>query len=423
MRNVARRWKSELDTDKKVYVLSPYITSKAEDILANAKNCEIYTDISVENFVFGSSSLKTLKNLINKGIKVYHLPKLHAKIILVADTFVSIGSQNLTNKGTKNKEATFTSSFPETIKPIEKELKEKWLPNREEVNIENLIDIEEVIEPFDKKLKGFNNDILKAKNEVEKRGKRRKDKENEYREKLKFLEIILNSLLKTKQKVNGTVKAFKKNNKKSEDYFFDLIPIFDFLKFDDNFNWTFLPDSIKDNNLLSWQIENKPVYLNKNFQYLAIIENTGKVGWVRVMKTKLTYYAQFLLLNGFIKVNGDSHDLRLEANWDSSTLPEYNLVANFHKIGCEVYMWFDIKGLEIREILSDTDADNSDLEDWITDNENLFKKKLIEKSLLPFQFKRNLQGPQADAFLGKNAKYSLKLGKYNNYPWLCCINQ
>ena len=169
LRNVAKRWKSELNTDKKVYILSPYITSNtAESVVKNTQSCEIYTVFNIENFLIGTSSIVALKNLINKGFKIYHIPQLHAKIVLIADTFVSIGSQNLTNQGTKSKEATFTSTSLEVVKFVENELKE-WLKDSKEISLEIIEFLDEELKPLRKKQKDLKKSIENIEESVKKK--------------------------------------------------------------------------------------------------------------------------------------------------------------------------------------------------------------------------------------------------------------
>ncbi len=115
VKNIAHRWRKEMRrVTAKAYILSPYITSStADSVLAHLDEnvClpEIYTTFSAELFASKASSLRTLKTMVDQGYPLYHLPNLHAKIVLMPGTFASIGSQNLTLAGTRNKEASSQS--------------------------------------------------------------------------------------------------------------------------------------------------------------------------------------------------------------------------------------------------------------------------------------------------------------------------
>src|SRR4051812_20475419 len=102
--DVCRRWKKESEQADRVVVLSPYLTHAAEKILETpGGRCEVYTVFQAENFVSGASSIHTLLKLKEHGCSLFHLPDLHAKIVLVPGQFASIGSQNLTRRGKRNK--------------------------------------------------------------------------------------------------------------------------------------------------------------------------------------------------------------------------------------------------------------------------------------------------------------------------------
>jgi hypothetical protein len=129
LRNVSRRWKRAVHGADRVLVLSPYLTSKtAEMILTTTpgERCAVYTVFEAENFAAGASSIHTLMRLRGHGCELYHLPALHAKIVLVPGVFASIGSQNMTRRGTLNREATSVYTAPETVSAIW-EMVQPWL--------------------------------------------------------------------------------------------------------------------------------------------------------------------------------------------------------------------------------------------------------------------------------------------------------
>src|SRR5271157_4431443 len=147
LRSVSRQWKRAVTGADRVLVLSPYLTSKtAEAILATTpgERCAVYTVFEAMNFAAGASSIRTLKRLREHGCKLYHLPDLHAKIVLVPSVFASIGSQNLTRRGTLNREATSVYTTPETVAAIW-ELVQPWLPDARAISDEMLDDMNLVL--------------------------------------------------------------------------------------------------------------------------------------------------------------------------------------------------------------------------------------------------------------------------------------
>ncbi|MEG4024434.1 phospholipase D-like domain-containing protein [Microcoleus sp. S13C4] len=164
LRNISRRWHTEIKkVDDKVIILSPYLTSKtAEAILkgSNYTECEVYTIFSVRNFVSGASSLKTLKTLHQCGCKLYHLPRLHAKIIIAPGRFATIGSQNLTRNGVKNKEASVITFDKEEVKKIE-EMLGRWLIECKPITTEMMNELEAKITALRKKFSLINRELNK----------------------------------------------------------------------------------------------------------------------------------------------------------------------------------------------------------------------------------------------------------------------
>ena len=164
LRSIDRRWKKELEkASGRVLVFSPYLTSStAESVLKNVKNesCEIYTRFSLEDFAAGSSSLKTLKHLAVRGFKLYKIPKLHAKMIIVPGVFASIGSQNLTVNGRRNREASVVIEDLKEVVKIEK-MAEDWLSERYPITYEMITDLEDLLPPLQRKFKDLKDESAK----------------------------------------------------------------------------------------------------------------------------------------------------------------------------------------------------------------------------------------------------------------------
>jgi len=108
---------------------------------------EVYTAFSVELFASGASSIRTLRRLIELGYKLFEIPRLHAKLVLVSGQFVSIGSQNLTANGIRNREATGISTAPDDVKNVEA-LLEPWLTDRQAITIDMIDDVEAILPPI-----------------------------------------------------------------------------------------------------------------------------------------------------------------------------------------------------------------------------------------------------------------------------------
>lgn len=113
--NVVRKWKKLIESTKRdVWILSPYLTSStAETVILSSDRIKIkvFIEFSIYDFIAEASSLKTLKKLLLNGIEIYQIDNLHAKLIIIDNEIISIGSQNVTLGGTKNKEVTVITRY------------------------------------------------------------------------------------------------------------------------------------------------------------------------------------------------------------------------------------------------------------------------------------------------------------------------
>lgn len=165
LRSIDRRWKKEIaSAEDAIIFLSPYLTSNTANLVlreANPKIIQIYTVFSFQNFVSGSSSIKTLRQLKNKGIQLFHLEKLHAKVLIIDKKFASLGSQNLTFGGTRNKEASITISQAEQVIKLNK-LVESWLVDAISISDEMIAKAEDLVNSLQEKIAPILNEITCA---------------------------------------------------------------------------------------------------------------------------------------------------------------------------------------------------------------------------------------------------------------------
>jgi PLD-like domain len=156
LKTVDRRWRIELArAQSRTIIVSPYLTPRtAEAVIKSAAPnlCEIYTRFSVEDFASGSSSLRTLRTLIENGYALYEIDRVHAKLVLIRGQFASIGSQNITSNGVRNREATAVFTTPADVGRIE-ELIAPWIEKRTAITREMIDDLAELIEPIERQFR------------------------------------------------------------------------------------------------------------------------------------------------------------------------------------------------------------------------------------------------------------------------------
>ena len=153
VKSVDRRWWRAISTaQQRVLVFSPYLTPRTAEAAASAPSSvsrEIHTLMDINNFAAGASFLNCLRRLLHAGVDLYHVPRLHAKIVIVDEAFATIGSQNLTSNGVRNREASVLIEDPKHVLRIF-ELLQPWLATRIPITVELLDEFEASLPPIKK---------------------------------------------------------------------------------------------------------------------------------------------------------------------------------------------------------------------------------------------------------------------------------
>ncbi|MDQ3623475.1 MAG: phospholipase D-like domain-containing protein [Verrucomicrobiota bacterium] len=147
-RNVAGHWAGAfIHCYERARVFSPYITSSLAEQALEASWphwIEVHTHFAVEAFAAGASSLATLKALHEKGYPLFSVPRLHAKVFDHPRDFATIGSQNLTQRGIRNREATVLIRDPELLAQLRRQLAH-WIADRRPITMEMILETEAAI--------------------------------------------------------------------------------------------------------------------------------------------------------------------------------------------------------------------------------------------------------------------------------------
>lgn len=145
LKNVAPVWRRAFGTAKsRVLVFSPYLTSTSV-LRQVAAPLALYTEFSLELFASGASTFRVLKEVFAwPNAEVFWLPNLHAKIIVVDDGMLTVGSQNMTARGERNLEATTIVHCPEQVKVADETLR-KWMQQAEVISQDMLDEMEALL--------------------------------------------------------------------------------------------------------------------------------------------------------------------------------------------------------------------------------------------------------------------------------------
>ncbi len=146
--NVAGIWIGSLQScENAARIVSPYLTSRLVNEAVQSDfphKVEIHTRFDIEAFVCGASSLATLRRLFDDGFPLFDVPRLHAKIFEHPDGFATIGSQNLTQRGTRNRESSVVIRKPALLKTLKLQL-DRWVIDRRPITLEMIADAEAAI--------------------------------------------------------------------------------------------------------------------------------------------------------------------------------------------------------------------------------------------------------------------------------------
>lgn len=113
------------------------------------RSCKVFTCFSVAAYATGGSSIATVRRLIESGIEVRHIDRLHAKVVIAGSGFCSVGSQNLTSAGVRNREVSVAVTDPEKIGLLLEEL-QPWMKASRPITVEMVAAVEAALPPLKK---------------------------------------------------------------------------------------------------------------------------------------------------------------------------------------------------------------------------------------------------------------------------------
>lgn len=419
-RSIDRRWRKELGTDATgVKVFSPYITSNtAESVMAqlNGGGSEIHTRFEAELFAMGASSLSTLKKLAEQGHSLFHLNRLHAKIIIIPGRFVSVGSQNLTRGGTGNKEASVAFNDSAVVTLVEKLIK-PWLDQRTPITPQMITDMEELLpeagqlyataqaaaEVIDKKIWEF-----RAAREEKARLDRLE--RQQMLERLQEHEQRLSLMRKSLRRAPGSnvVASGKVRDVTNSD----------------SYSRTASLVVERDHDLTSWWVDGHQIKLGERTRYLCINEDNGKIGWARVVRTRITFVAKNVAL-GQVEVAGRLCHITLEADWSRRPWRGRNATVEIRSLAgqliCKASIGFSTQGIAVIHVspakARAQDQISSEWTTWVNENRDAFVDSILFHFTAPFIYEAKLRGSKADKFFGPiGRQFLLRVVSIEGHP-------
>lgn len=399
-RNIARAWRLAAANAPPgmLIVLSPYITSNtAESVLSAGIMCAVHTVFEVELFASGASSLKTLRALAANGHALFHIPLLHAKVVLDPNSFVSVGSQNLTQAGTKKKEISVGFSDEETSKSVAA-LILPWLDERVPITAEMIDEMEACVGPVEALFSVAQAKAHQIQAEFDARQAERAaeeianlNAEMERTARLAKLQADLSVKPQSLEIASGRVTKIEGCDMDFPTTRHSLM-------------------SVGGRDLTSWTIEGHTTTLQPFRRYLCVLSDVGRIGWARVAKTRITFVHDVLdCIHDPININDVLYTMRCHCERATPAPHGRNIWIEMRGTAsepvCVVSAWFSPESLTILDVApadkrKPVGAEASKLIGWIQSFEGMFKFFAMRVLTRPFTYQSALSGQQADQFFG-----------------------
>lgn len=379
-----------------IKVFSPYITGRQVlRLVEGHKHSEIYTLFDAELFLSRASDLAQLRALVEAKVNVYLLPGLHAKIVWIPGVFLSVGSQNLTFRGLKNKEATATVSHEPWLSHIQSEL-QGWIVEREPITLEMIRDMEVAVAPFRPEFQNMKanlvavDEAVRAAETTRKRLRQeaveRQRQEAQWDRRLLFKRSFKH--LRTSTEMTAVVREFETGR-------VSLV-------------------AAPGHSFLRWAIEDNRVELRALNRYLCVVPELGRLGWARVSNGLITYFesgvrrnlTKFLGKKCVVEWNATQrldlvdHNLTFKVSGHPE-LPDFTVTA-----------WVAADGIEF--------TNEGDISKEVRRRKEEISSEIIRQLTQPFRYGQRLTGKMADKFLYAlvGSEFEVRLARLAGHPIL-----
>lgn len=421
---IGSRWIREIQSGDRTYFFSPFVTGRTAErvLLANGHgHVELYTVFKAENFAAGASSLHCLQRLVKGGIKVYHVPHLHAKMLLIPGRAVTIGSQNLTSGGTKNREASVFLTHPKSVSKAETEAM-RWLEDRLLITAEmidqlmaELLKLKKLFKKAKAAAEELDKEVDLKRREREEEVRKSQEEEAKRRRRLVNLRESVSRLRVAAEEVNARVRAVT-GWSRSEHHI--------------NRYSSLIADT--KHTLIKWKFGSKETRLEDCNRYPCMIEETGKLGWARVVTGRITFVAKGIIHGRVIVFSGTNWKVSTtavwETLWETPSDTGANVVFTLETLNkstqVELHCWFSVDGLELESVQWKKGSfltNPIDFESAFVANINRLRDNLMEYVLRTFTFTdgQKLNGPKAPDFFGEvGQRYVLRLASIGEHKLL-----
>jgi hypothetical protein len=146
-------------------------------------------------------------------------------------------------------------------------------------------------------------------------------------------------------------------------------------------------------NLTRWKVDRRVVRLERMYRYICLHGETGKLGWARVGKTRITFVGDEI--TGIQMMIGEwlCH-VDFTANWERRSADQANLTIKLaltpSNDGATVSCWFGVDSLSVLRMKSTHRSRLSNrVLQWLRENEIEFRDQMLARLSQPFRYEHN----------------------------------
>lgn len=412
-RKIARHWSAKARTSTSpLTILSPFITGTlCKSLVAGKVNAKIYTRFDVPLFASGGSCLNQLEALLRDGHELFKIDDLHAKVVMDEDSFVTIGSQNLTKRGRlHNKELTASFSSADARALIRERIA-PWLDEAEPITTEMIEMMRASVQEAAALHKAFREACEKAETRYQARASGRCSADNQLLDEETEPAAVQVERARRLQEIRDQIGASLVPLKRSAPSQRCRV-----LKPRLETHSPYL--SAGKGSLTNWQIDGKPVELDQGKRYLCVLE-TGDLGWGRVASGRITKISRGISTDeGLLPID---HSLALELSGEMADLrrlpPGANLAGKVWRGDtriCTVPLMFNLTDCQVLDPvhpnnralrLAPGERSAAEVVDWFTSHKAEARELILSEILGPFEYQQRLLGENADSFFGPPKTY------------------
>lgn len=319
-RDIYSLWSKYCKSAKKsIDVISPYVDNTVKNLLSSKHidaqvSKKIFTRIDSDTIFEKPYQIRALINSIKHGISIYQIEELHSKALIIDNECISVGSQNFTKKGRKNKETSMMSNWIfNSTKYLE--TLNKWMEEAEEIEIELLLMLESKLKKLRPKIKLLRQEHSNIFEELVSKDSERKR------------QVLLSNILILKSQSNTSFAS---------EFIYLTKTYID--------NWenpitTYLVDSGRD--LRRWKVKGKEdsAHLVRLNYYPCINIEDNSIAYVRLTKTRISFYLTRIGL-GHYKINDAWYMLSINCPEEKTTEVNYQIKLNNWKSGENILNYY-----------------------------------------------------------------------------------